>query len=305
MGRKHSMSFSGSQGRTPTIAALALFLGLTGALIVLAFLTLTMGAINGPARSDAPRGTFRVLSYNVAGAPFGLSQSQPSRNSALISPKLSVFDLVLLQEDFGYHADLTSASRHAYVDTKKTRLIWTKDGLTRLSHRALGDVNRVGWRTCHGLAANKSDCLVRKGFSFGTMELEPGLLIHVYNFHGDAGRGAGDVAARKDQMRQLTDFVLEHSAGWPLIVAGDTNLWSLFSQDVAILRRFLTETGLIDTASHLKTGDERIDRVFFRPGRDLLLTPLLYEIPSEFTDSEGAPLSDHSPVGVVFEWMVR
>ncbi|MEQ9318019.1 MAG: hypothetical protein RIF41_02630, partial [Polyangiaceae bacterium] len=51
-------------------------------------------------------GTFSALSYNVAGLPQGLSGSEPEEYIPLISPLLTGYDLVLVQEDFVYHAEL-------------------------------------------------------------------------------------------------------------------------------------------------------------------------------------------------------
>lgn len=57
-------------------------------------------------------GSFKALTYNVAGLPAPISGSEPATNSPLISPKLNDYDLVLLQEDWedptglgilGYH----------------------------------------------------------------------------------------------------------------------------------------------------------------------------------------------------------
>lgn len=281
-----------------------MFLGLLFALLALGFFMLPSGAIEPGPRVDR-RGTLRLLTYNVAGLPLGLSRSSPQVNSAIISPKLNPFDVVLLQEDFSFHDELVSAVTHEHRSTQPTRLIVFKDGLTRLSKRPLGEVRRVRWETCNGVSSDQADCLARKGFSFSTLLLDDQLRIHIYNLHADAGRSDGDKEARSDQMAQLAAFIREHSSGWTIIVAGDTNLSGRSIDDRAVLDRFLAETGLSDVASVLETGEARVDRVFFRSGSNVRLTPLLYEKPPEFTDREGAPLSDHLPVGVVFEWALR
>jgi hypothetical protein len=53
----------------------------------------------GP-KPPARRGTFTLLSYNVAGLPAQFSGSEPAVNMPLISPKLNAYDVVLVQEDW-------------------------------------------------------------------------------------------------------------------------------------------------------------------------------------------------------------
>ncbi len=64
--------------------------------------------------STLPSGVLQVLTYNVAGLPQGISSSNPATNTSQISPKLNAYDLVLVQEDFWYHADLARDAHHAY-----------------------------------------------------------------------------------------------------------------------------------------------------------------------------------------------
>jgi hypothetical protein len=83
--------------------------------------------------------SIRLVSYNVAGLPEGLSQSMPQRNSALISPLLNGYDLALLQEDFVYHAQVVGASMHPYVSPFDMRGNSLGDGLSFLSGFAYSD----------------------------------------------------------------------------------------------------------------------------------------------------------------------
>jgi triacylglycerol lipase len=56
-------------------------------------------------------GTFRALSYNVAGLWEPISGSEPETNSSLISPLLNDYDLVLLQESWGDPAEQAGIER--------------------------------------------------------------------------------------------------------------------------------------------------------------------------------------------------
>src|SRR5699024_9684185 len=77
-------------GRLTTGVVAAVVLAVTG-------LVATGGADTG---TETVEGSFDVLSYNVAGLPEVLSDSNPSVNMALIGPLLDAYDLVLTQEDF-------------------------------------------------------------------------------------------------------------------------------------------------------------------------------------------------------------
>ena len=62
------------------------------------------GACSGDGDAeDSPanrQGSFSLLSYNVAGLPEGLSQSNPEANAPTISKLLGDYDVVVTQEDF-------------------------------------------------------------------------------------------------------------------------------------------------------------------------------------------------------------
>src|SRR5687768_7543809 len=92
----------------------------------------------------APRaGLIRLLTYNVAGLPEGISRSRPETNIPRISALLHPFDLVLIQEDFAYPRELRSAAPHAHR-TEPHRpgraLLDHGDGLTFFSRWPLRDV---------------------------------------------------------------------------------------------------------------------------------------------------------------------
>lgn len=248
-------------------------------------------------------GTIRALTYNVAGLPQGISSSNPVTNTPQISPLLNGYELVLVQEDFWYHAELAAQATHPYRSLPLTGYsTLVNDGLNRFSTTPFGQLTRIRWGACHGLTGDGNDCLSSKGFSVARHELHPGVTVDVYNIHADAGSSGGDIRAREDQFEQLARFMAVYSANQPLIVAGDTNLrGSARPDDEQVLLTFLAATGLQDAARTLG-APESIDRLMFRGTSELELRPTSWRAASEFVDASGGALSDHDAIHVDLEW---
>ncbi len=272
-----------------------------------------------------------VLSYNVAGLPVGISGSSPIANHPQISPLLNAYDLVGVQEDFAYHPLLVQDLDFPYQSVKDDTAgaageqlgFAFGDGLNTFSSLPFSDFTRVTWNTCFGLFTDGSDCLTPKGFSFERHEFAPNIFLDVYNWHADAGSGADDLAARRDNTQQLYEAVVEFSAGNAVIVLGDTN--SRYTRGGDVLPDLLAAAALTDVWIELERGGvvpavgaaltdcgvdptgascERVDKIFYRGSASLALEALEYDVPPHFVDALGAPLSDHSPVLARFDWRV-
>lgn len=247
-------------------------------------------------------GALEALTYNVAGLPQGISSSDPVRNTPHISPKLNAYELVLVQEDFWYHAQLERDARHTYRSaplTTHTTLV--NDGLNTFSSTPFGDFTRVRWNVFHGIWSHGNDGLSSKGFTAARHELHPGVTIDVYDLHADAGGDQGDIDARKHQFAQLAQFMATWSAGRAVLVGGDTNLKHTRPEDMQTLADFMGTCGLQDAARTLG-GPESIDRWMYRSSPELEVTPVLWRFADEMVDAQGGPLSDHEAVHVRFEW---
>jgi endonuclease/exonuclease/phosphatase family metal-dependent hydrolase len=286
---------SGGGGRSTSAAT-------TGAPVASSTTAGSTSSTTTPPGSTLPTGTLTVLTYNVAGLPQFISQVNPSTNTALISPKLNAFELVMVQEDFWYHADLVRDVRHAYQTPPLTSYsTLVNDGLNTFSSTPFHSLARVKWSRFHGLLSNSNDGLSSKGFTFARHVLGPGVEVDVYNHHADAGGDQGDIDAREFQFDQMADFIEAFSAGRPLIIVGDTNLHANRPGDMVILAAFLTRLGLTDAARSLN-GTEKLDRVMVRSTADVELTLTSWGIAPGFLDAAGARLSDHDPVTVDLTW---
>lgn len=248
----------------------------------------------------APPGEFSFLTYNVAALPEGLSGSSPERYVPQISPLLNAFDLVVVQEDFWYHGELSADVTHPHQTTpwaQEPTLEDIGDGLNRFSIFELADHERIGWYDCHGLTDCASDCLATKGWSFARTTLAPGVEVDVYNLHGEAGGCPEDVVIRTQSMMELAAEINARSPDHAVIVAGDFNLRASDPEDVEPLSLIKDGAQLTDVCDALSCGDERIDKILIRNSDDLQLEPLRWWVPQEFVDAEdGSDLSDHLPV---------
>jgi len=259
------------------------------------------------AGADAPPGTlngqFSVLTYNVAGLPQGISKGNPIVNTPLISPLLNPYDLVFVQEDFSYHAQLIASATHPYQSVPLSTGGALGDGLNRLARFQFTDFLREAWVACNGIIDKGSDCLTKKGFSSGLHHLAEGVAVSIYNLHMDAGGGSADYAAREKQTQQLLAAIAKLSPGMAVIVTGDTNMKLA---DEPVLQTLLTGAGLEDACRKLSCPDpNRIDRIMFRGSQTLTLTPQNWRVDTSFVDAGGQPLSDHEAVGVDFVWVAK
>jgi hypothetical protein len=255
-----------------------------------------------------PPGEFSLLTYNVAGLPQGISSSNPEVNIPFISPLLNAYDLVLVQEDFYYHAQLAADAEHPYQTTPWSEIpdiVDLGDGLNRFSNYPMSDHQRIGWGACHGQLDCASDCLATKGWSFARTTLYQGedgarVDVDVYNLHMEAGNCPQDLVIRQQSAEALAAEILARSVahGYPVIVAGDFNLRENDPEDVAPLGAIMQGAGLTDACQRLNCGTILIDKVLTRDGATIALEAVEWQIPPEFVDPEGAPLSDHNPVAV-------
>jgi hypothetical protein len=262
----------------------------------------------GDGDMGASGGTITVLSYNIAGLPLGLSKSDPYINTPLISPLLNNYNLALMQEDFAFTKQLSSAAKHPYKSTPGTPAPGTfmNDGLTRFSWYKFTNHKRHKWQQCHGILDAGSDCLASKGFSVAETHLAAGVTIDVYNLHMDAGQASADLKVRATQVDQLLKEIASRSAGRAIIVAGDTNIKpSKSTENKQMLAKLMTQAGLTDACVAVSCGDtDRIDRVMYRSSTTVQLKAQSWKLDAKFVDSKGNDLSDHEAVGVTLSWKV-
>jgi endonuclease/exonuclease/phosphatase family metal-dependent hydrolase len=281
--------------------------------------TLALAGLTGtgaPPAAAAASGSFTVLTYNIAGLPLGLGDSDPETNTPLIGQRLAPYDLVNVQEDFNYHASLYAHDTHPHR-TPTSGGAGIGDGLNTLSDVPFEDFERVRWKDCTG-----TNCLTPKGFTLARVRLAEGVFVDLYNVHANADSTDDALAARRANIEQLSDFIQANSAGNAVIVMGDTN--TRYTRTGDNIRTLLTENNLTDAWVRLVKGGtppaqggdalvcdaaaptddcEVVDKVLYRGSRLLNLTATRYHNEWEsFLRSDGTHLSDHFPHTVGFSY---
>ncbi|WP_328437882.1 jacalin-like lectin [Streptomyces sp. NBC_00444] len=284
-----------------------------------AALAVTGLATTGSTPAAAATGSFNVLTYNIAGLPLGLGDSDPETNTPLIGQRLGPYDIVNVQEDFNYHASLYANDTHPHRTPTSGGAAFG-DGMNTLSDYSFEDFQRVKWNNCTG-----TNCLTPKGFSLARVRLAEGVFVDLYNVHTNADSDDAALAARRANIEQMSDFIQANSAGNAVIVMGDTN--TRYTRAGDNIRTLISENGLKDPWVDLVKGGtppaqgsdallcdsaapandcEVVDKVLYR-GSDLVsLNATRYNNDwKSFLRSDGKHLSDHFPHAVDFSYTVN
>lgn len=260
---------------------------------------------------------FSMLCYNVAGLPQVLSSSDPERFMTSISPLLNDYNIVQVQEDFCYHDSLLLFNQHPYK-TDPMPCVPDGDGLNTFSDYAIANLDRVAWTDCTG-----SDCLTPKGFYYSQITFESDLVIDFYNVHCNAGSDAAALAARRNNIAQLSAYIAQNSEGRPVFLFGDFNCRYTRSGDSI---RTILDLGFKDAwleynrngeippmnGNSLRNCDpdrnhpdcEVVDKIFYRSNDEVKIELLSNQTDdSEFyyNSIDSLPLSDHWPLKAAFE----
>ena len=263
----------------------------------------------------------RAVNFNVAGLPFtALSGTDVAANQSAAAKYLSdnSFDIAAVQEDFGYHQDLVKSLKGFNYMTNHTGTIPGGDGLNIFTKEMpVYNETRVAWNDAYGILSDGSDELTPKGFVYIVIDIGNGIYVDFYNLHADAYGGAGSVAARTSQYKQLAEFIEARSKenDRPVIVAGDFNNHLHAQEDNAALYNiFCVQNGFkdawvefhnngnyFDMHSWYLTGLpswgnwDSVERFMYRSGGgvDIVVSDFRYV---NVSGDNGALISDHAAV---------
>ena len=272
--------------------------------------------------SQDNEGYINIMSYNVGGLPEIISSSKPSKYTKLISPKLNDYDIINVQEDFGYNDDLISKIIHKYK-TDFSGNVPFGNGLMTFSKYPLYNYKRIRWKDTHGIIIDGADQMIPKGFTYKSVEIKKGYFIDIYNIHTDADVDEKSMFCRRSNMAQLADFINKTSAGKAVIIFGDTN--SRYTRvgddfDKLLLNPCNLKDGWIQNimkgeippkgpprmVDDLGELGEVVDKIWFRSGKNIEINATNFILHlKDFTDKEGKQLSDHYPISSIIKYKIN
>ena len=263
--------------------------------------------------------TVKAVNFNVAGLPFAaIGGTDVKGNQGVAGKYLSEndFDIVAVQEDFGYHKHLVAAMSGFNYMTNHIGGIPGGDGLnTFTKDMPVYNETRVEWNDACGILSDGSDELTPKGFVYTVIDVGNGVYVDFYNLHADAYGGAGSKAARTSQFKQLAAFIEARSAenDRPVIITGDFNYHLHGQEDNASLYNILCVDGGFKDAwvEYHNNGDyfnmhewyktglsswgnwDSVERFMYRPGGgvDLVVSDFKY---TNVSAENGELISDHA-----------
>ena len=267
----------------------------------------------------AEKFSVKAVNYNVAGLPFGYFQgSDVIANQKISGEYLSDngFDIVAVQEDFGFHKNLVRNMSGFDYATNHSGSIPGGDGLNVFTkNMPLYNETRVAWNEACGILSDGSDALTPKGFVYTVIDIGNGIYVDFYNLHADAYGGEGSQKARSSQYRQLAEFIKARSAenDRPVIVTGDfNNHIHVHEDDGALYKTLYLECGLKDAwMEYHNNGDyfnlynwnitglpawgnwDSVERFMYKSGGgvDIVVSDFRY---TEVCNEKGKAVSDHS-----------
>ena len=270
-------------------------------------------------------GQFSMLTYNVAGLPFGLTSAGWPRLPSMfeIGTRLNNFDIVNVQADVSFHPFLVAGTQFPDQTAPQVpTLLWPaglpfSDGLNTFSAYDIEGQSRQAWSDCAQI------CITPKGFTYSRIHIPGGSSVDLYNVHVNAGEQFTNT-----DIAQLSTFIAATSAGRAVIVAGDFS--QMYSDAGQSLSEFATANGLTDAWVQVEYNGttptdapgcayadtcEQPDKIFYRsataldPGdpasSPVRLTAVAYTNEGlNFLGGNGEDLSTHRPQSVTFAYTV-
>ena len=273
------------------------------------------------ADAEEPDGTFTFANYNVAGLPsLNPSSGKAAKQKQLgTQVKADGYDILAVQEDFGYDSDFYSGLGSEYR-TYGSQNVVTSDGLNIFSAFPIYNVAREGWKDKGGMIW-EGDIVSQKGFMYSVVEIAKGVYIDVYNLHADAFGGEESIEARRSNFTQIQKFIEKTSEGHAVIVTGDFNSSFHFGngEGADLYDAFIEKLGMSDAWTEVINGGsftdysayggsywgswDSVEHILYRSSSSLTLAALSHEY-INYTDDDGASFSDHSAAVAQFGYTV-
>jgi hypothetical protein len=299
--------------------------------ICVAITALTNSDARAQLQASGPEEIIDVLSYNVHGIAALIAKDDPRDRTPSIGWLSRPYDIILYQEDFEYHPELSQQLDHhsefvgnsAMVGDARRVIVkiisWPftllipnfsppyGSGVSTFvsDNFDVSDSNANHYRYCHGWFGANGDCWAAKGYLRVSVETASGARIDVYNTHLEAGPTDESTEVRGKQLQSLAKAIQKTSEDRAVIVAGDFNLGYIRPGDRNVFNQFRKELGLSDSGAGPETPfwKER-DFILYRSGSKTQLEIKEAGEAIEFT-SAGRALSDHPAIFARFEVLRR
>ncbi|MBR6939573.1 MAG: endonuclease/exonuclease/phosphatase family protein [Clostridia bacterium] len=279
-----------------------------------------------PATAAGKHGTLKMLAYNVSGIPVvgdfqGSVFTTANERAAIIGKLLNGTgaDFIGVEEDFNGHKYLDAEMTSYPYKSPHSGGVAQGQGVNIYSSHKLYNLDRVKWNKEFGYLSGRNDALSNKGFIYSLMELEKGIYVDVITLHCDAGKDPVSVAARRDNFRQLAEYINTNlNDGRALIVLGDFNFSFKRNLKDDIVTNLMEPTGLKDVWAEVYNGGltdfsnpafdrnsqgDSVDRALYRSGRYMELVPVSRTIP-QLRGENGEVYTDHPPMLAEFTYTV-
>ncbi len=281
--------------------------------------------VNGSAQENETFSTsIKMINYNVAGLP-NFNEKNGSKHQADIASYIveNNFDIVAVQEDFGYHKNLVKNLNGYNYFTNHTGSIPGGDGLNIFTkNMPIYNEARFQWNDSYGPLL-EGDTLTPKGILYAVIDVGNGIYIDFYNIHADAFDSEGSIAARESNYNQLADLICENYEKYnrPVVVTGDFNAYlHHFTGNSNMYEIFHERCGLKDAWVELKNDGnyqdyaywynlnispwgnwDSVEKVMYKDGGNVTVKATEFEYKWLFNDDYES-LSDHAAAECVLEF---
>ena len=238
-----------------------------------------------------------------------------------ISEYLKGADIIGVQEDFNHHNELLSSLKEYNTGTHKEEFSLSKifsniklfpylrfksDGINIFTNWRINKEKIIHWEKSYGYFSNANDKLTSKGFRYYNIS-KGGIYIDVYIVHMDAdfydgnySKIKGDVEAKKSQLIQLSNYILNNHSTNPIIIMGDTNSYYKYKWDYdniqEYLIKFIRNQSELQICEALPSNYSDCDRIFYinnvNSKNKLILEDCYFD--------SNISLSDHKPLIAIF-----
>ena len=270
--------------------------------------------------------TVKMINYNVAGLP-NFSGKDVAKHQGDVAEYFVAnnFDIIAVQEDFGYHKNLVAGLDGYNYQTNHSGSIPGGDGLNIFTkNMPMYNEARYEWDMSYGPIA-EGDTLTPKGIIHSVIDVGNGVYVDFYNIHADAFDSFGSQLARESNYTQLADLIDENyeKYGRPVIVTGDFNAYlHHFVGNSNMYEIFHERCQLKDAWVELKNdGDynnyahwygtnidpwgnwDSVEKVMYKDGKGVKVKAVDFEYKWLFNEKNES-LSDHAAAECVLEFTV-